>query len=75
MFPDQAVQSALDVNASIMVPIHWSVFNLGRTPWKQSIHRVDKIVAERKVRLDVPGMDEKYTPQIWRTDKWGKSVK
>ena len=74
MFPEEAVQATKDVNAAIMLPIHWGVFNLGRNPWDQNIKRADAEAARKNVRFDVPKMGEKYTPESWRTEKWWKSI-
>ncbi|MCL1941299.1 MAG: MBL fold metallo-hydrolase, partial [Synergistaceae bacterium] len=37
LFPDEAVQAALDSGAEYILPIHWGVFDLAMHPWHESI--------------------------------------
>lgn len=74
MFPEQSVQAAFDLNAAVMLPIHWAVYNLGRNPWDQNIKRADVDAAKRNLRFDVPKMGEKYTPDGWQTEKWWEGI-
>ncbi|MBK9760704.1 MAG: hypothetical protein IPO90_12210 [Flavobacteriales bacterium] len=39
MFPEETAQAALDVRATVLMPIHWGKFALGLHPWKESIER------------------------------------
>jgi len=50
MMPEQSVQAALDVKASLMMPIHWGSFVLSLHSWDDPIKRVS---AEAK-RLNQP---------------------
>lgn len=70
MFPEQAVQAALDLNAERMLPIHWGVFSLGRNHWNDSIKRAHQSAAEKNLPLDVPKMGEKYQPPHFQNDHW-----
>ena len=58
MFPEQTAQAAKDLNADVLMPIHWGQFALGLHPWKESIERVTTKAAE----LDLPLL----TPRIGR---------
>ena len=40
MFPEQTAQAARDLNADVLMPIHWAQFALGLHPWKESIERI-----------------------------------
>ncbi len=68
MFPEQAVQSVLDINAAIFVPVHWGVFNLGRNPWNRSIKRAHAAAQQHGLRIDVPKQGEKYRPDGFATE-------
>ncbi|QIW15727.1 multidrug transporter [Pasteurellaceae bacterium RH1A] len=74
MFPDQAVQASLDLNAKTMLPIHWGVFNLGKNPWDQSIKLAVQTAQTKQLRLDVPKQGEKYQPEIYQFDPWWEGV-
>ncbi|KGQ70008.1 multidrug transporter [Chelonobacter oris] len=70
MFPEQAVQAALDLGAARMLPIHWGVFSLGRNPWNESIKRTNAAAQRAGLPLDVPKMGEKYQPHRFQNDHW-----
>jgi L-ascorbate metabolism protein UlaG (beta-lactamase superfamily) len=50
MTPEEAVQAAIDIKASVMMPVHWGKFALALHDWHDPIRRV---VAEAH-RLQVP---------------------
>jgi L-ascorbate metabolism protein UlaG (beta-lactamase superfamily) len=58
MFPEETAQAAKDLNAEVLMPIHWGKFALGLHPWKESIERVTKNARELKLPL--------FTPRIGR---------
>ena len=74
MFPEEAVQATQDVNARIMLPIHWGVFNLGRNPWDENIRRAAAAATTKGVRMDMPKMGEKYTPDTHRQENWWEGI-
>ena len=75
LFPEQAVQGAIDLKAARMVPMHWGVFSLGRNPWDENIKRADAEAERKGLPMDAPKMGEKYQPQGYRTQKWWLDVK
>ena len=54
MFPEETAQAALDVNARLLMPIHWGKFALGLHPWKESIERVTRKAEEHGLPLLTP---------------------
>ena len=74
MFPEEAVQAAQDINAHIMLPIHWGVFSLGRNPWDESIKRAHAASERSGVRMHVPQMGEKYQPDNYASTPWWLEV-
>lgn len=50
MMPEQTVQSAIDLKAKTMMPVHWAKFALSLHAWDEPIQRVTK----EAHRLDVP---------------------
>jgi L-ascorbate metabolism protein UlaG (beta-lactamase superfamily) len=50
MMPEQSAQAAIDVNAKVMMPIHWGAFSLALHSWIDPIERVS---AEAK-KLNIP---------------------
>lgn len=59
-FPEQAVQSVVDLKAQRMLPVHWAVFDMALNPYGQSINRVIKTTKKMNLELNVPKMGEKY---------------
>ncbi|MDO4233240.1 MAG: MBL fold metallo-hydrolase, partial [Lautropia sp.] len=74
LFPDEVIRAAQDLRAQVTVPIHWAVFNLGRNPWDSAIRRVHELAGQQDVRLDVPRMGERYTPEAHRPVPWWEGV-
>ncbi len=74
MFPEQAVQGTLDLQATRMVPIHWGVFSLGRNHWDENIKRAHAEAERKGVPMDAPKMGEKYQPEGYRTQQWWVAV-
>ena len=51
MKPEETVQAALDLQARVLIPVHWGKFVLSLHPWNEPVKRVVK--AAEKVRLPV----------------------
>lgn len=66
MFPEEAVQAALDSKSNIMIPVHWAGFPLSLHTWKDPIKRC---IAEAKIK----GQNT-CTPQIGQIVVMGKET-
>ncbi|PWT76671.1 MAG: MBL fold metallo-hydrolase [Bacteroidetes bacterium] len=40
MMPEETVQAAMDLNAKVLLPVHWGKFSLSLHPWDEPIKRV-----------------------------------
>lgn len=58
MFPEEAVQAALDTGASGMIPVHWGAFCICNHAWDDSIIRVTRSAEEKNVNLATPRIGE-----------------
>lgn len=47
MMPEEVVAAQLDLNAEVLMPVHWAKFSLAMHPWNEGINRL-KLEAERK---------------------------
>lgn len=56
MMPEEAVQAAVDIQARVLMPIHWGKFSLAMHPWKEPVERLSAKAQE----LDMPLL----TPRI-----------
>ncbi|MER7751896.1 MBL fold metallo-hydrolase [Kitasatospora sp. NPDC097643] len=75
MTPEDAVLAHRDLQAGLLVPVHWCTFNLGLHPWAEPVER---LLAEAKVQavpLAVPRPGERVDvdnpPEL---DGWWESV-
>ncbi len=58
MMPEETVQAAIDLNAKLMMPIHWGAFALALHDWTDPIIRVSKKAAEQNMPLIAPKIGE-----------------
>jgi L-ascorbate metabolism protein UlaG (beta-lactamase superfamily) len=61
MFPEETAQVAKDLNADVLMPIHWGKFALGLHPWKESIERIMRKAEEVKMPLLTPRIGRIFT--------------
>ncbi|MBK8340719.1 MAG: MBL fold metallo-hydrolase [Flavobacteriales bacterium] len=54
MMPEETAQAAVDLNAAVLMPIHWAKFSLALHPWKEPIERLSKKAADLGVPLLTP---------------------
>ena len=60
MMPEQTVQAAIDLNAKVLLPVHWGKFTLAMHAWDDSIKRVINKAAELNVSIATPKIGEPY---------------
>jgi Predicted Zn-dependent hydrolases of the beta-lactamase fold len=70
LFPEEAVQACIDVNAKILLPVHWAVFDLALHPWNESIQKVVDIAQKEGIEVATPIMGEKFIPGVTKTKHW-----
>ncbi|HRH37474.1 MAG TPA: MBL fold metallo-hydrolase [Flavobacteriales bacterium] len=75
MFPEQAAQAAKDLNADVLMPIHWGKFALGLHPWKESITRITKRGEEMKLPLLTPRIGRIVAEfELSSSERWWEEV-
>ncbi len=71
MMPEQTVQAAKDLNAKVLMPVHWGKFTLALHDWNESVERVAKAAKENDVTLTVPMIGQTvsiathYPDSVW----------
>jgi len=70
LFPEEVVRAGIDLNAKVILPTHWAVFDLAMLPWDESIQKVVDIAREEGVEVATPMMGEKIIPGITKTKHW-----
>lgn len=54
MTPEESVQAAIDLEATLFFPIHWGKFDLAKHQWNEPILRAVVAAKQRKVTLVAP---------------------
>ena len=58
MMPEETVQAAVDLNAKVLLPVHWAKFSLGLHAWDEPMIRVTKACTERNQAVIHPMIGE-----------------
>jgi L-ascorbate metabolism protein UlaG (beta-lactamase superfamily) len=58
MLPEQSVQAALDLQARMMMPIHWGAFTLSLHSWTDPVERASREAKRLGVALTTPRIGE-----------------
>lgn len=58
MLPEQTVQASIDLNARVLLPVHWGKFTLALHPWKDPIERASKRAEQLRVKMATPMIGE-----------------
>jgi L-ascorbate metabolism protein UlaG (beta-lactamase superfamily) len=59
MTPEQGVQTHLDVQAHVLIPVHWATFTLALHAWGEPVDRLWREAKARDVTLAVPKPGER----------------
>jgi L-ascorbate metabolism protein UlaG (beta-lactamase superfamily) len=59
MTPEEGVAAHLDLDADVLIPVHWATFNLALHAWAEPADRVWRESKARDVRLVVPRPGER----------------
>ncbi|WP_281614624.1 MBL fold metallo-hydrolase [Flammeovirga sp. SubArs3] len=72
MLPEESAQAAVDINAKLMMPIHWGAFTLALHSWTDPVVRVKKKADELNMPISTPRIgepivlhQEKYPISSW----------
>ncbi|WP_245957502.1 MBL fold metallo-hydrolase [Chitinophaga flava] len=71
MAPEQTVQAALDLDAKVLMPVHWAKFVLSNHAWNEPPKRVTAAAAEKGLAVTTPMIGEQvivgesYPHQQW----------
>jgi len=58
MMPEETVQAALDLKATVFLPVHWGKFTLANHPWKDPIQRAVKHAKANGAHVTTPKIGE-----------------
>jgi L-ascorbate metabolism protein UlaG (beta-lactamase superfamily) len=72
LFNNEAIQTALDLGAENVLPIHWGVYDLAMHHWHESIDAFMDGAESRKFKTITPLMGERIVPGETSTKPWWK---
>ena len=58
MFPEQTAMAGVDVNAKMIMPIHWGAFKLSHHTWTDPVERVSRKAKELGIGIITPRIGE-----------------
>lgn len=73
MYPEEAVQAAIDAGVKKAVAVHWAGFALAQHVWKDPITRFTE-AAEGKLDVNTPQIGELFNTSDVITDKWWEEI-
>lgn len=75
MFPERSAQAAVDVQARLLMPIHWAKFNLALHPWKEPVERLSAAAGSLGVPLFTPRIGRiVQEPFVEASERWWTTV-
>jgi len=75
MMPEETVQASKDLNAKVLLPVHWAKFPLALHDWDDSIIRAEKAAAVENVPLVYPMIGETLNlDNLETTVKWWEGI-
>jgi L-ascorbate metabolism protein UlaG (beta-lactamase superfamily) len=70
MFPEEAVQASIDLNAKVLFPIHWGKFDLALHPWDEPAIRITEESNKRNVTVATPLIGEVFDLHALPEKRW-----
>jgi L-ascorbate metabolism protein UlaG (beta-lactamase superfamily) len=59
MMPEETVQASIDLQAKVLLPVHWGKFTLALHPWKDPVERALKHAQTLSVKVATPQIGER----------------
>ena len=70
MYPEEAVQAAIDAGVKKAVAVHWAGFALAQHTWVNPIERFCKAAEENKLEILTPEIGELFKMDEEKSEKW-----
>ena len=75
MTPEQTVQAGIDLNAKLVLPVHWGKFALAYHDWDEPINRFTNKAASLNLNFITPQIGETYSfEEPVKTKFWWKNM-
>lgn len=70
MYPEEAVQAAIDAGVKKAMPVHWAGFALAMHHWKDPIERFTKAAKENSLAIATPRLGQQFSYKENVDAKW-----
>lgn len=75
MMPEETVSAAIDLKASVLLPVHWSKFALAYHPWSEPPERILTAAVARGLQVTTPMIGEQIIlDEVYPEKKWWRDV-
>ncbi len=75
MMPEEVAQAGVDLQAKVLMPVHWAKFTLALHPWKEPMDRLTKKAALLGVKLTTPVVGEPVVlNEVYPAQQWWKNL-
>lgn len=76
MLPEETAQAALDVQAKVMMPIHWGAFKLALHSWTDPVERVSLAAERANIAITTPQIGESIilNENTFPANKWWEGL-
>lgn len=75
MTPEESAQAAVDVQARVLMPVHWGKFSLALHPWKEPVTRLSVKAAELGLTLLTPRIGRIVNgPDLALSERWWEEL-
>jgi L-ascorbate metabolism protein UlaG (beta-lactamase superfamily) len=75
MMPEESIQASSDLNAKLVMPIHWGAFKLAMHNWTDPIERASKAATIKGIEVTTPMVGERFTLTTAPKNKWWEGIK
>jgi L-ascorbate metabolism protein UlaG (beta-lactamase superfamily) len=74
MMPEETVQAAIELQAKVLIPVHWGKFKLGMHPWNEPVTRVMAKASELGQIVATPRIGEpvQLPADRFQSEQWWK---
>lgn len=74
MMPEEAAQAAEDLQAKVLLPIHWAKFDLAMHRWEEPAERISKALSDKNIELVTPVIGELFNLQDLPQKPWWRLI-
>lgn len=74
MYPEEAIQAAIDVKTTKVMAVHWAGFPLAQHSWKEPIERFTQAAFEKKLTVLTPRIGQQFSYSEIIENQWWNAI-